>query len=598
MKMENRKDDRKNKNRPQNFLKAWKKLLGEFKDYKISTIIALLLAFMANIFFLMTPKKLGDMANEVKKGIEGNIDFQNIKSIVIVAMILMVFGAIMLYAQEFLIVTVVQKVSRKLRNKIARKINKIPLQYFDNNSTGDILSRITNDVDMISQSLYMGMSSFIGSVTSLVGSLYMMLTTNLLLTGASVGSTLVGFALMFVIMKLSQKYFFKKQQTLGELNGYIAEVFEAHTLVKTYNAKDEVTKDFNDINERLYDSVWKSEFLSRFMFPVMNFIGNFGYVAIAIIGAYLVLKGKISFGIIVSFMMYIRMFTHPLTNITEIATTMQGAAAAGERVYEFLEEDELEDEKDKNEYLNPEEVKGNVLFDHVSFGYVPEKTIIKNFSADVKGGQKVAIVGPTGAGKTTLVNLLMKFYEIDGGKVLIDGVDTKDITRENIAELFCMVLQDTWIFEGTVYENISYNSSKSKEEVKKIAKSIGLDHFIEALSDGYDTILNSNVTISQGQRQLITIARAMAKDAPMLILDEATSNVDTRTEIVIQRAMDKLMKGRTSFVIAHRISTIINSDIILVLDKGDIIESGNHEELMAKRGFYYNLYNSQFDDNL
>lgn len=588
----------KKKNKPKNFLKAWKKLLGEFKDYKFPTIIALILAFIANIFFLMTPKKLGDMANEVKKGIEGSINFQNIKSIAMVAVVLMVLGAIMLYGQEFIIVTVVQKVSRKLRNKIARKINKIPLQYFDNNSTGDILSRVTNDVDMISQSLYMGMSSFVGSITSIVGSLYMMLTTNLLLTAASVGSTLIGFALMFVIMGLSQKYFFEKQQILGELNGYIEEVFEGHTIVKTYNAKDEVTEEFNEINERLYDSVWKAEFLSRFMYPVMNFIGNFGYVAIAIIGAYLVMNGKITFGIIVSFMIYIRMFTNPLTNIAEIATTMQSAAAAGERVYEFLEEAELEDESHKDLYLDPDEVRGDVLFEHVSFGYVPEKTIIKDFSADVKGGQKVAIVGPTGAGKTTLVNLLMKFYEIDGGRVSIDGVDTKDITRENIAELFCMVLQDTWIFEGTVYENISYNSSKSKEEVVKIAKSIGLHHFIEALEDGYDTVLNPNVSISQGQRQLITIARAMAKDAPMLILDEATSNVDTRTEIVIQRAMDKLMKGRTSFVIAHRISTIINSDIILVLDQGDIIESGNHEELMAKRGFYYNLYNSQFDDSL
>ena len=588
----------KKKNKPKNFLKAWKKLLGEFNDYKFPTIIALILAFIANIFFLMTPKKLGDMANEVKKGIEGSINFQNIKSIAMVAVVLMVLGAIMLYGQEFIIVTVVQKVSRKLRNKIARKINKIPLQYFDNNSTGDILSRVTNDVDMISQSLYMGMSSFVGSITSIVGSLYMMLTTNLLLTAASVGSTLIGFALMFVIMGLSQKYFFEKQQTLGELNGYIEEVFEGHTIVKTYNAKDEVTEEFNEINERLYDSVWKAEFLSRFMYPVMNFIGNFGYVAIAIIGAYLVMNGKITFGIIVSFMIYIRMFTNPLTNIAEIATTMQSAAAAGERVYEFLEEAELEDESQKDLYLDPDEVRGDVLFEHVSFGYVPEKTIIKDFSADVKGGQKVAIVGPTGAGKTTLVNLLMKFYEIDGGRVSIDGVDTKDITRENIAELFCMVLQDTWIFEGTVYENISYNSGKPKEEIVKIAKSIGLHHFIEALEDGYDTVLNSNVSISQGQGQLITIARAMAKDAPMLILDEATSNVDTRTEIVIQRAMDKLMKGRTSFVIAHRISTIINSDIILVLDQGDIIESGNHEELMAKRGFYYNLYNSQFDDSL
>ena len=588
----------KKKNKPKNFLKAWKKLLGEFNDYKFPTIIALVLSLMANIFFLMTPKKLGDMANEVKKGIEGSINFQNIKSIAMVAVVLMVLGAIMLYGQEFIIVTVVQKVSRKLRNKIARKINKIPLEYFDNNSTGDILSRVTNDVDMISQSLYMGMSSFVGSITSIVGSLYMMLTTNLLLTAASVGSTLIGFALMFVIMGLSQKYFFEKQQTLGELNGYIEEVFEGHTIVKTYNAKTEVTEEFNEINERLYDSVWKAEFLSRFMYPVMNFIGNFGYVAIAIIGAYLVMNGRITFGIIVSFMIYIRMFTNPLTNIAEIATTMQSAAAAGERVYEFLEEAELEDESHKDLYLDPDEVRGDVLFEHVSFGYVPEKTIIKDFSADVKGGQKVAIVGPTGAGKTTLVNLLMKFYEIDGGRVSIDGVDTKDITRENIAELFCMVLQDTWIFEGTVYENISYNSSKTKEEVVKIAKSIGLHHFIEALEDGYDTVLNSNISISQGQRQLITIARAMAKDAPMLILDEATSNVDTRTEIVIQRAMDKLMKGRTSFVIAHRISTIINSDIILVLDQGDIIESGNHEELMDKRGFYYNLYNSQFDDSL
>ncbi|MDO5017797.1 MAG: ABC transporter ATP-binding protein [Lagierella massiliensis] len=585
-----------NKNKPQNFFKAWKNLLGEFRDYKFPTIFALILAFVANILFLMTPKKVGDISNEVKKAINGNIDLEMIQSIATVAIVYMLMGAIFLYTQEFIIVTVVQKLSRGLRNKIAIKINKIPLQYFDNNSTGDILSRVTNDVDLISQTLYMGMSSFIGAITSMIGSLYMMSTTNLVLTGAAVGATLIGFLIMFIIMKLSQKYFFKQQSTLGELNGYIEEVYEAHVLVKTYNARDEVTEKFDKVNDRLYNSVWKAEFLSRFMHPVMNFIGNLGYVAIAIIGARLVSNNVITFGVIVSFMMYIRQFTHPLTSLAQIATTMQGAAAASERVFEFLNEEELEDESYKKEYLNPEEVEGNVKFSNISFGYNPNKKIINNFSVEVESGQKVAIVGPTGAGKTTIVNLLMKFYEIDDGRILIDGVSIKDITRENIADLFCMVLQDTWIFEGTVYENISYNSNKTKEQVIEIAKSIGLHHFVEALSDGYDTVLNSKVSISQGQRQLITIARAMAKDAPMLILDEATSNVDTRTELVIQKAMDKLMKGKTSFVIAHRISTIENADLILVLDKGDIIESGDHDELMEQEGFYYNLYNSQFEE--
>lgn len=587
---------KKNKDKPQNFLKAWKMLLGEFSAYKGPTILALALSFIANILFLLTPKKLGDIANEIKNAISGTIDYGYIQSVSLSMIILIVIAAILLYAQEYIIVTVVQKLSMDLRNDISKKINKIPLRFFDNNSTGDILSRVTNDVDLISQTLYMGMSSFIGSITSLVGSLYMMIVTNVILTGAAVGSTLIGFIIMFIIMGLSQKYFFEQQSTLGELNGYIEEVFQAHPLVKTYNAKEEVTNNFNNINERLFNSAWKAEFLSRFMHPVMNFIGNFGYVAIAIIGAMLVSENKISFGIIVSFMMYIRQFTHPLTNLAQIATTMQGAAAAGERVYEFLREEELEDEAHKDSYLNPEEVIGEVEFKNVSFGYLPGKCIINDFSVDVKGGQKVAIVGPTGAGKTTLVNLLMKFYNIDKGNIFIDGIDIDNLTRENVGDLFCMVLQDTWIFEGTVYENIAYNSGKSKEEVMEIAKSIGLDHFIQALSHGYDTVLNTKVSISQGQRQLITIARAMAKDAPMLILDEATSSVDTRTELVIQRAMDKLMKGKTSFVIAHRISTIVNADTILVLDKGDIIESGSHDELIAKRGFYYNLYNSQFEE--
>ncbi len=587
---------KKNKDKPKNFLKAWKMLLGEFSAYKGPTILALALSFIANILFLLTPKKLGDIANEIKNAISGTIDYGYIQSVSLSMIILIVIAAILLYAQEYIIVTVVQKLSMDLRNDISKKINKIPLRFFDNNSTGDILSRVTNDVDLISQTLYMGMSSFIGSITSLVGSLYMMIVTNVILTGAAVGSTLIGFIIMFIIMGLSQKYFFEQQSTLGELNGYIEEVFQAHPLVKTYNAKEEVTNNFNNINERLFNSAWKAEFLSRFMHPVMNFIGNFGYVAIAIIGAMLVSENKISFGIIVSFMMYIRQFTHPLTNLAQIATTMQGAAAAGERVYEFLREEELEDEAHKDSYLNPEEVIGEVEFKNVSFGYLPGKCIINDFSVDVKGGQKVAIVGPTGAGKTTLVNLLMKFYNIDKGNIFIDGIDIDNLTRENVGDLFCMVLQDTWIFEGAVYENIAYNSGKSKEEVTEIAKSIGLDHFIQALSHGYDTVLNTKVSISQGQRQLITIARAMAKDAPMLILDEATSSVDTRTELVIQRAMDKLMKGKTSFVIAHRISTIVNADTILVLDKGDIIESGSHDELIAKRGFYYNLYNSQFEE--
>ncbi|WP_300409895.1 ABC transporter ATP-binding protein [Lagierella sp.] len=587
---------KKHKDKPKNFLKAWKMLLKEFKDYKGATIIALILSFIANLLFLMTPKRLGDIANEIKNAITGTIDYGYIQSVALNMIILLLIGAVLLYAQEYIIVTVVQKLSMDLRNDISQKINRIPLRFFDNNSTGDILSRVTNDVDLISQTLYMGMSSFIGSITSLVGSLYMMITTNLILTGAAVGSTLIGFVIMFIIMGLSQKYFFEQQSTLGELNGYIEEAFKAHPLVKTYNAKNEVTDKFNNINERLFNSAWKAEFLSRFMHPVMNFIGNFGYVAIAIIGAMLVSRNVISFGIIVSFMMYIRQFTHPLTNLAQIATTMQGAAAAGERVYEFLREEELEDESDKESILNPKEVRGEVEFEHVSFGYNPGKCIINDFSVDVKGGQKVAIVGPTGAGKTTLVNLLMKFYNIDKGRIRIDGVDIDDLTRKNVAELFCMVLQDTWIFEGTVYENIAYNSGKSKDEVIEIAKSIGLHHFIQALSDGYDTVLNTKVSISQGQRQLITIARAMAKDAPMLILDEATSSVDTRTELVIQRAMDKLMKGKTSFVIAHRISTIVNADRILVLDEGDIIESGTHDELISKKGFYYNLYNSQFEE--
>lgn len=583
--------------KPKNFKKAWGKLLGYFNKYRWSSIAAIAFSFIGTILLLLGPQKLGDITNLILEGVTGEMDIQAIQQICYFLVGVYIIGAALLYLQEYIMVTVIQKISNKLRKDISEKINRLPLNYFDSNSQGDIMSRVTNDVDLISQSLRQSIGSLAGAIAMFLGSLIMMFATNVTLTFSAIGATIIGFSLMIFIMTKSQKYFMMQQATLGKMNGYVEEMYGAHTIIKAYNAEGETKDVFDNINENLYNSAWKSQFISGIMNPIMGFIGNFGYVVVSVVGAIMVAQGKIEFGIIVSFMIYIRQFTNPLTTIAQAATSLQSTAAAAERVFEFLDEKELEDESYKTESIDHKNVKGNIEFNNVSFGYTKDKTLIKDFSAKVKQGEKIAIVGPTGAGKTTLVNLLMRFYEINGGSIVIDGVDTKNITRENVHELFCMVLQDTWIFEGTVKENVIYSKKDVTDYmVVRACKAVGVDHYIRTLPQGYNTVLDNKTSLSQGQKQLITIARAMVENAPMLILDEATSSVDTRTEILIQEAMDKLMEGRTSFVIAHRLSTIKNVDMILVMNNGDIIESGNHQELLAKGGFYADLYNSQFEE--
>jgi len=530
-------------------------------------------------------------------GMPGEIDITAIGKIGLFLAILYGLSFIFNYIQAFIMATITQRVSKRLRSDISNKIDRLPLKYFDSTTYGDVLSRVTNDVDMIGQSLNQSIGSLVSAGVMFFGSLIMMFYINITMALSAIAATFVGFVFMSFIISKSRKYFVRQQQDLGRINGHIEEIYSGHNVMKVYNGEKAATQEFNEINESLFNSAWRAQFMSGMMMPLMIFIGNLGYVVVCVVGAALAVKGSITFGVIVSFMVYIRLFTQPLSQLAQAATSLQSTAAASERVFEFLQEEELKDESDKKVTLNAKDVNGNVEFKNVKFGYSNEKIIIKDFSAHIKAGQKVAIVGPTGAGKTTLVNLLMRFYEVDSGEIMIEDVSTKSITRKNVHDLFCMVLQDTWLFEGTIKENIIYNKDHvTDEEVVAACKAVGLHHFIKTLPKGYDTVLNDNTSLSVGQKQLITIARAMVKKAPLLILDEATSSVDTRTEALIQKAMDKLMVGRTSFVIAHRLSTIKNADLILVMKDGDIIESGNHEELIAEKGFYADLYNSQFED--
>lgn len=580
--------------KPKNFKNTWLKIIKYSKTYAIFIFIAIILAVIGSVLTVIGPRYIEDLSNAIKDGIITGIDFNKVNKIALIFGVISVLSIIFQYARNFIMVTVSQKISRRMRTDISHKINKIPLNYFNRNSIGDVLSRVTNDIDSLSMTLNQSVGGFFSSVTMLVGSLVMMIVTNPLMALVAVLSSLLGFILMFVIIGKSQKYFTQQQDYLGEINGVIEETYTGQAVVKAYNAEEKINKSFNKINNKLYTSSWKSQFLSGLMQPIMGFMGNFGYVAVCLTGAALALDNKIEFGVIVAFMIYIKQFTQPLSNIAQAATGLQSAAAAGERVFEFLEEDELSREDDKKQIL--QSPNGDVEFKNIVFGYTPEKLVIKNFSAHAKSGQKVAIVGPTGAGKTTIVNLLMRFYELDGGQILIDGIPTSELTRNNVHSMFCMVLQDTWLFEGTVRENIVYvKENVSDEQLKQVCKVVGIHKFIKTLPNGYDTILDDKAVLSAGQKQLITIARAMIQNAPLLILDEATSSVDTRTEIQIQKAMDELTKGRTSFVIAHRLSTIKNADLILVMKDGDILESGNHEELLAKNGFYAELYNSQFE---
>ena len=540
-------------------------------------------------------KKFDELPESIRSIVEPKMNLERINHFVILLAALYIISSLLTLIESLTMTEVTNKFAQQLRGQISEKINRLPLKYFDRNQTGDILSRITNDVDMVSSSLDSSLSTIIADLALLIGTVFMMFKTNTTLALIAIGSSLLGFVFMFAILAKSQKYFVMRQAELGKLNAHIEEVYSGLNVVKTYNGQKEVNHKFDQLNQKVYESNRKSHFLSGLMRPIMIFTGNFGYVAVCVVGAILASDKVITFGVIVAFMTYIRMFNNPLSEIAQAATNLQSAAAASERVFEFLDEPEMSDQKALSAKLDRNKVKGDIEFKNVKFGYDDDKLIIHDFSAKAKAGQKIAIVGPTGAGKTTMVNLLMKFYEINDGEILIDGVPTSTLTRENVHELFTMVLQDTWMFEGTLRENIIYNRKNvSDKQLYKICDEIGLTHFIKTLPNGFDTKISESDGISAGQKQLITIARGMVEDAPFLILDEATSNVDTRTEETVQDAMDKLMEGRTSFIIAHRLSTIKNADLILVMKEGNIIESGNHNQLMKQNGFYADLYNSQF----
>ena len=576
--------------------KALKNLLAFCKKYWGIIVFALLLATVSSVLTILGPNKIGEITNLIKDGLTSTIDMPKVWQVTLIMIIIYVSSGLCSFLQDFIISSVTQKISKKLRTEINDKVAKIPLDYFTTNSYGDVLSRITNDVDTISQSLSNTLGTLVASVVQFIGCIIMMFVTNYIMAITAILSCLIGIVLIFVIMAKSQKYFTQRQQYLGELNGYIEEMYQGHDVIKVSNAENKVNKDFDKLNSNVKQANFKSQFLSGLMGPLMNFIGNLGYVAVCIVGAYLIINGSYGPGLITEFAMYVRLFESPLRQIAQNLTSVQSASAASERVFEFLAEKEMDSEDDKKLLLPL--IKGDVEFKNVTFAYPQdkEKVIIKNLSFSAKSGQKIAIVGPTGAGKTTIVNLLMRFYEIDGGEILIDNIHTKDMTREQVHDIFSMVLQDTWLFEGTLRENLCFNLKNiTDEDLNKVCKACSLTHFVETLPKGYDTVMDSNTQISAGQKQLITIARAMLQNSPMLILDEATSSIDTRTEILVQQAMDKLAENKTSFVIAHRLSTIKNADLILVIKDGDIIEQGNHQELLNQKGFYYELYNSQFD---
>ena len=540
--------------------------------------------------------ELDNLPDSIYSIIKPKMNMVKIKNMALVLAIIYILSSIFSYIESILTTIIANKYAYKLRRDISKKINKLPLRYFDTHETGDVLSRVTNDIDTVSQTMNNTIASLVSSITLLIGSIIMMFVTNWQMALTAIISSLFGFMFMAIILSKSQRYFTQRQVELGNLNAHIEEIYSGHNVVKVYNADIEAMEEFDKLNKNLYVCNKKSQFLSGIMQPLMGFIGNFSYLAVCVIGAILVSEDIITFGVIVAFMIYVRLFTNPLTRIAQSMTQLQSMTAAGERVFEFLEETEMPDESNLVKKLDRESVKGEIVFKDVKFGYDKNRTIIKNFNAMVKPGQKIAIVGPTGAGKTTLVNLLMKFYDINDGDIIIDGVSTKNLTRENIHDLFIMVLQDTWLFEGTIRDNLKFNKENvTDEEIMKVCKTVGVDHFIKTLPGGLDANVGDNDTISQGQKQLLTIARGMIENAPFLILDEATSNVDTRTEELVQKAMDKLTSGRTSFIIAHRLSTIKNADLILVMKDGNIIEQGSHDVLLKKNGFYAELYNSQFD---
>ena len=640
-----------------NFGTSIKRLFISLNKWRYLLIISLMLATISAILALVAPNKLSDLTDTITIGLQPNIskniikdimldenisdkdkyefnkiigsvdenetdvnvllekmdlfpesiyniikpkmDMARVKSIALFLTIIYIVSALFNYIQSILMTIVSNNFAKKLRTNISIKINKLPLKFFDTHETGDVLSRITNDIDTVAQNMNHSIVSLVSSLTIFLGSVLMMFITNWVMAITAILSSIIGFGFMGLILGKSQKYFTMRQEVLGDLNGYIEEIYSGHIVVKAYNGEKEALKEFNKLNDKLYESNRKSQFLSGIMQPIMMFVGNFGYVAVCVVGALLVMNNNITFGVIVAFMIYVRMFTNPLSQIAQAMTSLQSTAAASERVFEFLDEVEMTDESKLKGKLSKNKVKGKIEFKNVKFGYDENKTIIKDFSVSVRPGEKVAIVGPTGAGKTTMVNLLMKFYDINSGDILIDGVSIKELSRENIHDLFVMVLQDTWLFEGSIRDNLKFNNEKiSDEELMEVCKVVGVDHFIKTLPGGLEAIVDNNDSISQGQKQLFTIARGMIQDAPFLILDEATSNVDTRTEELVQKAMDKLTVGKTSFIIAHRLFTIKNADIILVMNEGNIIEQGNHKELMKKNGFYADLYNSQFKKDI
>ena len=579
-----------------NFGKAWKQTLEYAKPQMPAIATAMTCAVLGTVISLIGPRQVQKITDLITQGITGSIDLGAVSTIC--GFLLMLYGISWLlnFTQHFIMATVAPRISRRMRTDITNKTNRMPLSYFDSHSFGDILSRITNDIDTIERTLNLSIAQFITSIALFLGSALMMFATNVVLALTAIAASVLGFFLMSIIMKHSQLHFNRQQRHLGAINGHVEEIYSGHNIVKAYNYEKESKEEFSRINRHLRDSVFKSTALSGIMQPLMTFIGNLGFVAVFVVGAILVKDDLITYGVIIEFTIYVRLFTQPLSQLAQSFTSMQSTAAAAERVFEYLGEEELSDESQKTRRLDT--VKGDVRFEHVHFGYNPDRIIINDFSVDIKAGQKVAIVGPTGAGKTTIVNLLMRFYELNSGRIFIDGVPIDELTRENVHQLFCMVLQDTWLFEGTVRENLVYSKEGvTDEELERACRAVGIHHFIHTLPHGYDTVLDDKSSLSAGQKQQLTIARAMIENAPLLILDEATSSVDTRTERIIQKAMDGLTEGRTSFVIAHRLSTIRNSDLILVLKDGDIIGSGTHEELLRQGGFYADLYNSQFEQS-
>lgn len=594
-----------------------KRLLPYTKGFRLPFILALICAVISSWITVYGPDIISDITNTISDalknasqiavylkagnikeamGVNADVDTAKVAKLAWQLVVLYSVGALVSYYQQYTFTTIIQKFSNRMRKAIAEKINRVPLAYFDSHTQGDTLSRVTNDVDTMAQSLQQSLGTIFSSSILLIAAIIMMIKTNGRLAAVAILSVLIGFIITMVIIASSQPLFKRQQKNLSNVSGYVEEIYSGHNVVKSYSATDEVKEQFKNLNNALYKSMWQSQFFSGIMMPLMQFIGNFGYVMVCVFGAIWMIDGKVSMGTIVAFMIYVRIFSQPLSQLAQAFGQLQQASAGMNRVFEFLEEDEMEEESNKTKQLDT--IKGDVTFEHVHFSYSKDKTIIHDFSAHAKAGQKIAIVGPTGAGKTTLVNLLMRFYEVDSGTISIDGINVHDMKREEVHDAFSMVLQDTWLFEGTIKENLIYNQKGiTDEQVEAAAKAVGVHHFIKTLPNGYDSVLDDSLTLSVGQKQLLTIARALLKDAPLLILDEATSSVDTRTEELIQKAMDKLMEGRTSFVIAHRLSTIKNADLILVMKDGNIIEQGNHDVLMAQNGFYADLYNSQFEEN-